>query len=95
MSMNSAKTSDLLTTSTQVATGKNYLKGVKIITNGTADATVTIYDTATGTATGKVVYMGVVPGANHSLPVDDFSHMVQAELGLYVVISGKIGRAHV
>lgn len=86
MSINSAKSSDLLTTSGLIATGKNYLKGVKILTDGTNAATVIVYDNTTNS--GKVLYKGVVAGDQLAGPLDDFTHMVQAELGLYVVLSG-------
>lgn len=87
MSINSAKSSDLLVASGAIASGRNYVKGVKILTDGTNAATVTIYDNATA-ASGKVLYKGTVSGASLAGPLDDFTHMVQAENGLYVQLAG-------
>lgn len=84
--MNSAVSSGLKTTSGVIATGKNYLKGVKLLADGTNAASATIYDNTD--ASGKILWQGAIPATGVAVPLDDFSHMVQAELGLYLALTG-------
>ncbi|MDE3022990.1 MAG: hypothetical protein KGI54_14220 [Pseudomonadota bacterium] len=83
MSLNTSKSSGLLTANTLLATGRNLLKGV-LLPAGAGSPTITIYDNTAGS--GKILFQAA---GNGSTPVVvNFTHAVQAELGLYVVLGG-------
>lgn len=74
-----------LTSSATVVTGRGILNAIQIITDGTNDATVILYDNTA--ASGKKLHEAVVTGANN----DAFYNWdcgVRAEIGIYAAISG-------
>jgi hypothetical protein len=83
--MKAAISSGLLDVSVIVTTRPAVFYGVQIITNGTNDATVTVYSEQS--ATGIILAQGVVLGASQ-FGLIGLSHPVSAEKGIYVAISG-------
>lgn len=84
MSMNSAVSSGPLTSDTLLATGKNYLKSVLVL----GASNVIIYDNTS--AAGKIIFQ--CDNSTGTLPMFfDFSHMVQAHIGLYADIAAGTG----
>ncbi len=84
--MASSRTSDLKSADAAIAAGRNRLNAVTILTDGTNAATLILYDNATA-ASGKVLFKGIVVGANrvgHFL----FENPVVAENGIYADVTG-------
>lgn len=74
------------TSDTAVYTSTCYLSGVEVITDGTNDAKLIIYDNSSG-ASGKKLLEMTVPGSNN-YGVRDWSHPVEAVNGLYGDVTG-------
>ncbi len=71
----------------QVTTGKGVLSAVHAISDGTNVATVTLYDNASGTATGTVlakVNGSVTTGSNGAI----WTTPVRYDLGVVAVVAG-------
>ncbi len=68
-----------------VYNGRTLLAGVQIITDGTNDATVILYDNTA--ASGKQAFQGGCPGAEDSKFIG-FDRPVRCENGLYLDITG-------
>jgi hypothetical protein len=73
------------TSSGTLSTGRALLSSVLVITNGTNDATVILYDNTA--ASGDKVFEAVVAGANNA-ELFAFNKDVLCEDGLYLSISG-------
>lgn len=85
--------SDIITSSSVIRDGKSYLTGVLVVTDGTNNATVTIYDNASA-ASGKVLYKTIISGSDlHNLDSIDFP--VKADSGIYADISVATGSLEV
>jgi len=74
-----------LTADAQAVNGKGTLKAVQVITDGTNDATVILYDNTA--ASGKKVFEGTCPGGEDSR-LFDFSYPPNFKTGLYLDITG-------
>jgi hypothetical protein len=75
-----------LTASAAVAAQKSILGGVLIMTDGTNDATIIIYDHATA-ASGTKIWESVITGSdNYGGGI--FPHPIRCANGIYVSISG-------
>lgn len=85
MSINTAVSSGLLSASGVLSSGKNLIKGVLLVPDGTNAPTVTIYNNASA-ASGVVLFQAT--GSATVGTYFDFTHAVQADLGLYVQLSG-------
>lgn len=84
MSNGTSISSGLLTASTAVYEGRGILSGVHVTTDGTNNATVTVYD---GTAaSGNELFKTVVTGTDNSRYYD--LCRVRCTEGLYAEISG-------
>lgn len=83
--MNYLKSSGEITASTNLQNGVAMFGGVQVITNGTDDATIIVYDSLT--AAGVKLYEGTVLGANLT-KFDVFNHPVKASTGLYISVAG-------
>ena len=81
----SRTTTDRLGTSREIFRGSGFLYGCLVETDGTNNATLTIYDNTTNT--GKIMRKIIVPGANYyggfELPVG-----LKCSNGIYATISG-------
>lgn len=73
------------TTDAAIVNGKGLLCGIHVITDGTNDATVIVYDNTS--AAGTKLFEAVVAGANDA-QLFDFSVPVKAQIGIYVDVSG-------
>lgn len=82
----SSISSGLLTTSTALATGRNRINAVCLMTDLTNTASYVIYDNASA-ASGKVVAKGHL-AAGGDMIHSNFSHPVLVENGIYVAITG-------
>ena len=85
-------TSGLKTADALIRTGKGILAGVQIITDGTNDATLVIYDGVT--AAGDVLFKMTVTGTDDAIPVNLPIDGVYASTGLYAdvtVAAGTVG----
>ena len=82
---NTARSSGEQTSSAILVTGRALLSGVLVITDGTNDATVILYDNTA--ASGTKVFEAVVAGANDA-ELFSFNKDVFCENGLYLSISG-------
>jgi hypothetical protein len=80
------KSSGELTADTLITTGKAVLAGVQIITDGTNDATLVIYDNTA--ASGTEVFKQVVAGADLSLPFWFSSGGIRCDTGMYCDVTG-------
>ncbi len=80
------KSSDLKTADATIATGKAILAGVHIITNGSADATLILYDNTA--ASGVVVFKQVVTGADDAIPYTLPDGGIRCSNGIYADIAG-------
>ena len=83
--MNHARSTGVLTTSTLVATGRNYISGLVAGGDGTNVATVGVYDNTS--ATGTPVLTLIVPAGSRQV-IYDVTHSIQVDNGLYVSVSG-------
>lgn len=86
-----SKTSGILSASALVAgrgnnKGPVILAGAHIVTNGTDDVTVTLYDSLA--ATGPEVFKQVVAGSDLSIPFVLPQGGISCGTGLYAVIAG-------
>jgi len=81
------KSSGLKTADAAIAAGKAILAGAHIITNGTADVTLTLYDNASA-ASGTVIFKQVVTGTDDSIPYTLPDGGVGAKNGIYADIAG-------
>lgn len=77
--------SGLQVTSALIATGRNRINAITLITDGTNAATATIYDNTTNS--GKVACKVTASGAQNTMHVI-FENPVLVELGAYLVITG-------
>ena len=66
-------------------TGRSLLDSVLVLTNGTNDATVIIYDNTA--ASGKKLFEATVTGASNQA-FFSFNNPVQVEKGMYLDITG-------
>jgi hypothetical protein len=82
---NTVRSSTPKTAATLIATGANLLTGVIVGTDGTNNATVTVYDNTA--ASGSKLLEVVVVGSARSTPFL-FNNPIKAENGLYLDISG-------
>lgn len=73
------------TSSTTILTGTGYVMSVLIITNGTNDAKVILYDNTA--ASGKVIFEGTVTGSEH-FGGKNWDFPVKIHTGIYVAITG-------
>ena len=87
-----SRPSGLKTADAVIRNTKAILTGVQVITDGTNDATIVIYDNASG-ATGTALFKATVTGANDTehFPLPDGG--VYAENGLYadITTAGTLG----
>lgn len=83
--MNYLKSSGELTASALLNNGVALLGGVQVITNGTDDATVIVYDSLT--ATGSKLFERTILGADLS-GFSIFNIPIKAWTGLYVSVAG-------
>lgn len=82
----SAKSSGLLTASGVVATGRNRIDSIVVLTDGTNAATVTVFDNASA-GSGLVLSKHSIPGASLSTTFTP-AYPIFCENGLYVTITG-------
>ena len=85
MSSSSSRSSDLLTASALIATGKNRVNAISVIGDGVNAATLTVFDNTTGS--GKVLAQVLVKAAdfqNHVI----WTFPVYAEVGLFATLTG-------
>ncbi len=85
MSTSSSRSSDLLTASTLIATGKNRVNAISVIGDGVNAGTLTVYDNTA--ASGKILAQVLVKAAdfqNHVI----WTFPVYAENGLYASLTG-------
>lgn len=75
----------LKTASESVLTGKGSLCGIEIITDGTNDASATVYDETS--ASGTVLYRGTIRGSSQFGGVT-FNPPVRYTTGIYVLFYG-------
>lgn len=83
----SNRSSGLQTADGVIRADKAILAGVHIITNGTADATLILYDNATA-ATGQEVFKQIVTGTNDSVPYSMPDGGIYCTNGIYADITG-------
>jgi len=86
----SSRTSDLRSASAQISAGVNRINSVSMLGDGTNASTVTLWDTNTGTPTGKVLAKVVCRATdqqNHII----FTFPIYAELGIYAQLIGTGG----
>lgn len=83
-----AASSGLLTSSTVVKAAQGFLCSVEVLTDGTNAATVTVYDSAAATTSGKTVLAKTIVAGAALHDGRDCTYPVVAREGLYVVISG-------
>jgi hypothetical protein len=81
----SSLSTDLLSVSTLVASGKNRLNALSIIGDGTNAGTVTIYDNTTNS--GKIVAQGLTRTSDVQQHII-WTYPVVVEKGIYVTITG-------
>lgn len=74
-----------LAASALIATGRAGLYGVFVETDGSHDATLTVYDNTTNS--GKILRKITVPGANF-YGGWEFPYGLRANIGLYCVLAG-------
>lgn len=79
------KSSGELTAATTVREGRSHLFGVLILTDGSNDALVQVYDNTS--AAGTLLFKGSLAAAENTGYVP-FNYPVRADLGLHVVITG-------
>ena len=84
------KTTDRLTEDTLVYRGRAGLFGFLIETDGTNNATLTLYDGLS--ATGKIIRKMIVPGADRYGGIE-FKRGREAETGIYATISAQVSAA--
>ena len=82
---NTTISSGLKTADGVIKSGRGLLVGVSIIP-AAADATVTLYDSATA-ASGKVLFKGLVKASTASVTTN-FTHPVFAQNGVFLDIDG-------
>ena len=93
MQFESSKSSGLQTASKVVCDKKCFLTGLQIYTNVTNAVTVTVYDSATASTIGKVLFKGIdnavatSPGWTSRV----WTFPVECQNGLYVTVSGTNG----
>ncbi len=85
MSTSYSISSDELTADATIYDGYTLLAAVLVITDGTNDATVILYDNTA--ASGTMVFEAVVAGANDA-ELFNFTHPVKCSTGLHLDISG-------
>ena len=79
------RSSGEITASATLVDGRGLLSGVLVITNGTNDATIILYDN--NAASGDKLFEAVVAGANNAV-LFPFEKKVLAENGIYVSVAG-------
>ena len=82
--------SGLQTSDGTIATGKAILAGLQIITNGTNDVTVIVYDNTS--AAGTEVFKQTVTGTDDSIPYTLPDGGIRCKNGIYVDVSGTGGQ---
>ena len=83
----SSRSSDLQTVSAQIAKGANRVNSVSLLGDNVNVSTVTLFDTASSTATGKILAKVVARASdaqNHII----FTNPIYAELGIYAQLTG-------
>jgi len=76
---------------TAIKTSSGFLGGVLVLTDGTNDATVKLYDNASA-ASGVVLWEAVVPATDRAFP-NMFPFPITFNNGLYLSISGTGAKA--
>ena len=80
------KSTGVLSADTLIMTGRAILAGAQIITDGTNDATLIIYDNTAGS--GTEVFKQTVTGSDDAIPYTLPDGGVRCSTGLYADISG-------
>jgi hypothetical protein len=80
------KSSGLQTTTQTIHTGRAILAGAHIVTNGTNDATLIVYDNTS--AAGTIVFKQIVTGADNSIPYTLPDGGIRCDTGIHAVVSG-------
>lgn len=80
--------SGLKTADTQILASEGRLRNLVVLTDGTNDATVVLYDTETGTATGNVLAKLIVPGAAFRGDISWESNGVNVMRGIWADVTG-------
>jgi len=86
----SSRSSDLKSASAQIVLGTGRINAISMLGDGVNASSILVYDTNTGTATGKVLAKAACKAAdqqNHII----FTNPIYAELGIYVSLSGTGG----
>lgn len=83
--MASSISSGLKTSDAAIASGKNRINAVTLITDGTNTASVVVYDEAS--ATGTVLAKVTAAGAQNTVHIT-FENPVKCEIGLYADVTG-------
>ena len=81
----SAMSSGVKTSDTAIATGRSLLTGILLLTDGTNNASIIIYDAAS--ATGTVLFKLAVPGAGN-FGGATFEIPIRAQIGIYADVTG-------
>jgi len=87
-----SRSSGLQTADAAITTAGGYMTGVAIVTDGTNDATVVVYDNG-ASAAGTVLFKGKVSGASN-LGGATFEIPIQYDDGIYVDVTGT-GAAYI
>ena len=93
MRFSSAKSSGHLTANTIVYSGKCFLTGVQLFADATNAATLVVYDSGTASTSRKILFKGIANaegggGTGSSYETKDWTYPIEADLGIYVVVSG-------
>lgn len=86
--------SGLKTADAVVTDRRSILAGVNIVTGGTNDCTIIVYDNASA-ASGVVLFKMVVTGANDGAYFNLGDDGIRAKNGLYVDLTSTAGGAYV
>lgn len=78
--------SGLLTADATVKTGRGILSGAQIITNGSDNVTLILYDNVS--ASGKVIFKQIVTGTDNAIPYWFSGGGVQVENGIFADVAG-------